>query len=418
MKLPGTGTAGDAVSGPVVSGTVVPGTINGTVVVSGTVVSDGAESAASGYPPLSEIASALEHELGLSGPIDDVVAAACEQLSIDATGLGLVERGRRAYDAVCRRAPPEAAPLVVTQPAPEAAPQPPHAIAVPHQPPPPAHGIAVPHQPPPPAHAIAVQHQPPPPFGNAYQYVPPRGEWATECGKCDDPASKAICWSVICCACVVWGQLYEQVFREPGSSRRIAALTGLNIVAYHAIGIWLFTCYRIDPRGIQYVIAIPLMLLTLKLRKAIRERDGIPLRGGFDNDCFCAFCCNGFTVCHIARHEFGERYAFAHPTGGVPSEAELVREQERLAAAEVARPGALRVRVAMLSGADAEVRIDPLDTLAQLKMKIHARQGVHPRDQVLTHNGAQLRADGMTMQALGIADGARLHLVITDISPC
>ena len=69
-------------------------------------------------------------------------------------------------------------------------------------------------------------------------------------------------------------------------------------------------------------------------------------------------------------------------------------------------------------GADAEVRIDPLDTLAQLKMKIHARQGVHPRDQVLTHNGAQLRADGMTMQALGIADGARLHLVITDISPC
>ena len=79
---------------------------------------------------------------------------------------------------------------------------------------------------------------------------------------------------------------------------------------------------------------------------------------------------------------------------------------------------ALRVRVAMLSGADAEVRIDPLDTLAQLKMKIHARQGVHPRDQVLTHNGAQLRADGMTMQALGIADGARLHLVITDISPC
>ena len=37
MKLPGTGTAGDAVSGPVVSGTVVPGTINGTVVVSGTV---------------------------------------------------------------------------------------------------------------------------------------------------------------------------------------------------------------------------------------------------------------------------------------------------------------------------------------------------------------------------------------------
>ena len=59
-----------------------------------------------------------------------------------------------------------------------------------------------------------------------------------------------------------------------------------------------------------------------------------------------------------------------------------------------------------------------LDTLAQLKMKIHARQGVHPRDQVLTHNGAQLRADGMTMQALGIADGARLHLVITDISPC
>ena len=112
------------------------------------------------------------------------------------------------------------------------------------------------------------------------------------------------------------------------------------------------------------------------------------------------------------------RYVFNHPAGGVPTEGERAREEERLAAAEAARPGALRLRVAVLSGADAEVRVDASDTLAQLKMKIHARHGVHPRDQALTHGGARLEADGMTMQALGLADGARLHLIITGVCPC
>ena len=94
------------------------------------------------------------------------------------------------------------------------------------------------------------------------------------------------------------------------------------------------------------------------------------------------------------------------------AEDRAIRDADAAAAAEAAKPGSMRVRVAGLSGAETEVFAEPSTTVAQLKQKLHGKQGVRPECQALTHAGALLNDASATLKALGIEDGARLHLVV------
>ena len=99
---------------PIAQGTVVQGTVVGfqqpAVVVSQPVESSKAAAYAvpgiemavpvGEYPPLIEMARRFEADLGVTGTTSDVILSTCRELSIDGTGLSLVQQAERAYDVM------------------------------------------------------------------------------------------------------------------------------------------------------------------------------------------------------------------------------------------------------------------------------------------------------------------------------
>ena len=69
------------------------------VVIAGTVVAV-TEVASHNGPSLMEMKRRFESELGLSGTMIDVVDAACLQLGVSTSGLTVMQKAERAYDAL------------------------------------------------------------------------------------------------------------------------------------------------------------------------------------------------------------------------------------------------------------------------------------------------------------------------------
>lgn len=102
----------------IVQGTVVQGTVvdmsQPAVVVSQPVVESskavayavpGIETAVpvGEYPPLVEMVRRFEADLGVTGTMSDVIQSTCRELSVDRTGLSLVQQAERAYDVMYHR---------------------------------------------------------------------------------------------------------------------------------------------------------------------------------------------------------------------------------------------------------------------------------------------------------------------------
>merc|ERR1712216_691316 len=64
------------------------------VVVAEAVVAQGK---AVGAPPLAEMVDLIKRELGLGGNMKEVIASACKQLGVDATGKNLHEQGHECW---------------------------------------------------------------------------------------------------------------------------------------------------------------------------------------------------------------------------------------------------------------------------------------------------------------------------------
>lgn len=69
------------------------------------------------------------------------------------------------------------------------------------------------------------------------------------------------------------------------------------------------------------------------------------------------------------------------------------------------------VKVKLLTGNQAEVDIDPTDTIWRIKERVEEKAGIDPQQQRLIFAGRQL-ADDKPASAYSIEGGSVLHLVI------
>jgi ubiquitin C len=73
--------------------------------------------------------------------------------------------------------------------------------------------------------------------------------------------------------------------------------------------------------------------------------------------------------------------------------------------------GGGQIFVRTLTGKTLTIDANPPDTIATIKQRIHAKEGMPPPQQKLVYGGTQL-ADTITLQAAGIADQATVHLIL------
>ena len=97
-------------------------------------------------------------------------------------------------------------------------------------------------------------------------------------------------------------------------------------------------------------------------------------------------------------------------------EEERTRRHEAKLCAELAsKPGAMTVFVTPLTGQKIEVAVNPTDQIDDIKRKIHGKEGIDHRQQVLMLDQREL-VEG-TVRDNSIVHGASLHLILGGLEP-
>ena len=181
--------------------------------------------------------------------------------------------------------------------------------------------------------------------GRRYLGKPPPGEWRDSEFECVAPEN-CVNTGMVCmmgwpfAICFLYGQLFQKVLT---SHKGCGACVPVTLFFYVAYALYYFVSqaasrakaedeqlYYYVLLGILGLIAVLPTAVVLKVRQAIRKRDGIPGQycncepccdGANCEDMLCAWLCNPCATCHLARHEgfANGEYGICRPRG-IPDE--------------------------------------------------------------------------------------------------
>ena len=155
------------------------------------------------------------------------------------------------------------------------------------------------------------------------KHDPNASKWVD--GLCDCCTDPGMCCIIICCDPILTGQLYERAVKK----RLLQRIPMLSCVS---ISVFLWVCHGVGsilngsvmPAAaavgsvLSMIAGICIFLIVCTVRKAVRQRDGIPSECcGEAEDCCCSFWCNPCTQCQLWRHDQVKcsDYDLCSPTG-------------------------------------------------------------------------------------------------------
>ena len=132
------------------------------------------------------------------------------------------------------------------------------------------------------------------------------------CGWVADPCGAL---AVVMTPCVPIAQLYERVFRARNSCLWVFLLllffTGIGEITLH-LAYFRFAVYganhpyaQLDDLAITMSVfcVVTIVVLLLKIRRAIKRRDNLPTACKGEDLCCSLFPCFFFSLCQLMRHE-------------------------------------------------------------------------------------------------------------------